>query len=405
MMNKEKLLSCLKSKIGAMRPEKFEEFCVDLLSRDSKYKDLEPNITPEGKTRKGPADAYKGPDKDNKYIIFLFTTKKDKKQKILDDIRKSKVHSEEAGIKIKEVVICTNRPLRIGEDVEYRRQVRNYDWDIRLFSVHKLADTAIRYPDILSSKRFQIKLTPDGKRKEKKDVFFMCGERLKKVREIIGLGPSYFVELIEFKSERELLDMEAGKTDVPKSLIERVYEKFGASPNFLKHGEGTPFEIIRPKFSPVYLSDEFIRQVRSYNPKALFLTLSEKSLEVGLVLEIDDYRYITFSSFLCKLYIKEVGSTGQSMIMEFYWLINKLHHDHDIYPSIYGRILPEGRFNDLHTGKIYPKFLTERDPKQYWAEDLLDVKHEFSPSKNYESYGEWFIELQSFIKSKLKEDK
>lgn len=194
-----------------------------------------------------------------------------------------------------------------------------------------------------------------------REKFFDAGERIKRVRSELGLKTSQIMELIGFPSQREYEAIENREKEAPLSLLKTVSELSGVSLEWLKHEEGTRYEVEAVYFRPIEKDLEFCTSLK---PKEYFLTLNKNSLHVGLVAQTDEFRY-------------QVIETGVTLDfwnwVESHWAIPAFYHFLDElsgpWHDIDGVILPKNIDEKLFKGEIH--FLTALANAERYGRDLL----------------------------------
>ena len=103
-----------------------------------------------------------------------------------------------------------------------------------------------------------------------KERHFLCGSRLKQIREEVGLLPSEIIEVINYPSEKQWDNLEKGEKECPESLLYIIGEEFGVSLEWLKHGIGMKFvgEVL-------YLRsvEDALSRIRELSPQRVYLCL------------------------------------------------------------------------------------------------------------------------------------
>ncbi len=69
------------------------------------------------------------------------------------------------------------------------------------------------------------------------EIYFDCGSRVKEIRKDLKLSVGEFIELINYSSEKNWLEIEKGKKELGISFLEKIHQITGASLDWLKYGK------------------------------------------------------------------------------------------------------------------------------------------------------------------------
>ncbi len=208
-------------------------------------------------------------------------------------------------------------------------------------------------------------------------------------------------QLMKLHSVGELESVFLGNREPSFEFIDHFCAAFGVNRNWLIEGKETPFgDSEGTHYDPM----DYFEEITTLAPSRLYFIRSESEVgEVFLLLKYSDYKYKIISQVW---HISDhVGAGGQSQIFGMYRLILALQKS-QLRASCGGRILPEDKFNDLLSGKVFPgsiiDFPAQENP---WWDDFVDVHHKYPISSSYESwYGKGFMTAQSIVRWKLKEN-
>lgn len=394
------MIDDIKLKLPTLGEDQFENLCVELLPLvESSYAGIEPNMSQSGKTRSGTPDAYVALS-DGRYIAFQFTTQQNRVEaKVLEDLRKLDDGECRFKGKVAKVVVCLN--TYVGSEREtYKQECHARGWEFDIFSLQRMAQ-CLASQDSLCEKYLRI---PRPRRPEPpaaetpKVTYFDCGARLAEIRGELELQPSEFTELIECPSEKQYMRIEQRLDEAPSDLIDRVAARTGASPTWIRHGNGRRYPV------EGLLSDlpqSAIEDLERLAPKALFVTLDlEKYLLCGAA-QIDGYNWrplffrvaINFWTWF------DEHRKIEDVLRLFELLTSRFRR------VLGGRILPTADQEKLMSGMVHPRTLITRgyDDNNWWVEHIIDLRREGRTVDEYRAvYGDWFVNIQEhFRRSRL----
>ncbi|MBI2407751.1 MAG: hypothetical protein HYV19_05590 [Gemmatimonadetes bacterium] len=397
------LLDELCFRLGAMDAAPFERLCRVLLPRiRAEWASIEPNLTSSGKTRPGPMDAHVV-RADGRYVVFLYTTQQERvKEKILKEIERLAKDDCKVKDRIAEVVLCNTTAIN-HEREEYRKACEDHGWTLEPFSLNRLARELLNHDDL---QRQFLSWSPgrqgDGVDQSKlpaqpgafaSEYSFDCGPRVAKIRELVALRTSRFLEFTGVASERTLLEIESGASECPDSTLVRVNVAFGASLTWLRHDEGTPLEV-------TYVS---LRQLGQ-----LVTVLREQEV-LDLVIALDTERYLLGIAARTGQHRWQVHTVSEAIDV---WKWMGEHHValgiHDFFVSVNrefrdilsGLFMSTTSFEQVFDGRAHPGILLSGRYKQdrYWVDDITDIERRYPIADQYAKwYGEWFTQYQDSV--------
>lgn len=235
----------------------------------------------------------------------------------------------------------------------------------------------------------------------KQETYFDAGERVKIVREELGLKTSEFVELLGVSRQREYEAMEMREKEIPVSLLKIVSDFSGVNIEWLKHEKQPGYEVEAIYLNPIQKDLEFCA---SLNPREYYITLEKKSLHVGLVVQTGEYFYKVIETGITLDFWKWVES---------YWAIPAFYHFlralSDPWHDINGVIIPSAYDKKLFKGEIH--FLSAaRNAGRFGRNllyDLLDLNETRSSISDYSRIygGSWMPRVHDYWKTYLQEEK
>jgi len=389
----------LRLAFASLSPQHFERVCCQLLRLYSnEYIGINSNLDALGKTKPGTPDAYVR-DNDGRYIALQFTTQKDRvREKVLSDINKLSSDKCHFTDKIHKVTICiTTNP---SSEIElFYNECEKLGWQCHIFTLDKLVTVSQNHPEFCQ--QYLNVFVPSQSEKTAIEQFFLCGERIKELREERKLSSSRFIDLIEHYSELDLLKIELNEQECPSSLIEKVSVLTGAEVNWIKHGEGKKYLV---ESLPYYAPEISNKTIEINNPKELYFCLNTDNFDMYLIVKCNENKWI-------KYYF--------DYSLDFWDWYGDLHYIPQIFnqlKSIYesfdksgcwvrGRTYNNKNFQLLENSEDnFLGNLLEKLPKQgeNWIDDIRDIHHRYPISDRYESiYGAWFIDMQKYFRKSV----
>lgn len=227
-------------------------------------------------------------------------------------------------------------------------------------------------------------------------ILFDAGGRIQSVRKELGIKVSQFVEMLKYPSQREFEAIEKCTSESPLYLLQRVHDLTGASLGWLKHGDEPRYE---HDMMPIHPVKDAIKIVTEFHPKRFYMTLETKSLHVGIVVELSDYRFQTLDLGMNLDYWNWVDQLWA--FSNFYQILSILD---EIAPRPFGAIIPNRYDKQLYEGKIHPLTALQHSAhvKAAWTDALLDYHRQKNSAWQYRSrYGSWLIKVQDALKEHL----
>lgn len=240
-----------------------------------------------------------------------------------------------------------------------------------------------------------------------KEVFFNAGNRLRQVREEIGLKSSEFVELLGLQSEKRYLSMERQTEEVPLGQLQKAHDVSGVSLEWLMHGNGQRYEVEESNFKPVSEGLDFIAKLK---PQKVYFLLGRSAIAInnlvtGIVVQTDKYRYQVIDYGMHLDFWNWYDELGYVPL--FYDFLSVLW---DRYYGPYGIVIPIRYSKQLYEGKIhFHEAIRHANGKYlFWPNAVLDINYERQSKTYYERYyGKWisrvhrsFIEINTAVKTR-----
>lgn len=237
--------------------------------------------------------------------------------------------------------------------------------------------------------------SPDGIDTEKQNITMSlnAGSRIKSVRNELGIKASQFVEMLNFPSQREFEAIENGAAESPLFLLQQVHDLTGVSLDWLKHEIEPIYEY---DIMPIHPISEGIKLLADLQPKNCYVTLETRTLHVGIIAELSDYKYQALELGMNLDYwnwVDQLWAFGN-----FYQILSILD---DKYPLPLGVIIPPKYDNLLYKGKIHPRTALQHSSprKASWPQALLDYERKKESGWYYRThYGSWVINVQDAFK-------
>lgn len=386
----------LKIAFAKLSPQAFEDSCCRLMQLLSmEYSEIVSNRNALGKTTKGVPDAYVRTT-DGRYIAFQFTTQQTGiKEKILRDI--SDLSSEKCHFskKIHEVVICTTCNPSSEIDLFYQ-ECEKLAWHCKVYTLDDLVRISKDYPDFCEY--FLKVIIPIESKKSQSERFYICGERIKILREERHILPSQLIELVDYYSEKAFLRIESCEDECSSSLINSISELTGARSEWIRHGVGEKYLIQHLPYYDIERSLELLKDVK---PKIIYFCINDNDFSLNLIVKISDYYWRRFYMEYSLDFWNWIDD--HNCIPDIYAHLKKIYRVFDNSECwIRGRVFNKSEFEKIEDDKSnYLGGTMENLPKkgEHWIDDIFDIEHKYSISKNYGSmYGKWFLDIQNYFK-------
>ncbi len=232
------------------------------------------------------------------------------------------------------------------------------------------------------TKAIQLRINPTQPLQVEKEKYFDAGERVKAVRNELGINTSQFVEVLDLPSQREYEAMENNEKEFPSSLLKKVSEVSGVRLEWLKHGKGSRYETDVVILTSI---EDGLKQCVSLNPQEYYFTLDKKQLHAGIVVQVSEYRFQVLETGISLDFWNWIDSHWA--IARFYHFLDELTNSwHDIR-SVF---LPTNIDRQLYDGEIH--FLSALRNNNGLAVgflyDLLDLgQHRLNPQSPSKVYG------------------
>lgn len=227
-------------------------------------------------------------------------------------------------------------------------------------------------------------------------ILYDAGGRIQVVRKELGIKVSQFVELLKYPSQREFEAIEKRAAESPLHLLQRVHDLTGASLEWLKHGDDPRYD---HSFMPIHPVKDGIKLIADLHLESFYMTLETKSLHVGIIVKLSDYRFQALDLGMSLDYWNWVDQFWA--FSNFYQILLALDN---IAPQPFGAVIPTRYDKQLYAGKIHPlTALQHATPlKAAWTDALLDYERKKETKWNYGlRYGLWLIKVQDALKTHL----
>lgn len=201
-------------------------------------------------------------------------------------------------------------------------------------------------------------------------------------------------------------------------FLDEFSEYFGVNREWIESGERAPFPMRRVS-SPL----ECLKVIEETKPRSVYFVLDNSERKrAALILEISEYAYETVSSGDWPLALRtstgqpNVGGGGRSNILEFYQLAKKVYAFGETRNLYQGRyylshicdiVISKEDMEQLIEGRAYPKLIIYKNGlpgNSQWADDLRDIDWKCCRGRDEyrKIHGDWFIETQEFIKTRVR---
>lgn len=201
-------------------------------------------------------------------------------------------------------------------------------------------------------------------------------------------------------------------------FLDEFSEHFGVNREWVESGERAPFPM-RFASSPL----DCLKVIEETKPRSVYFVLDNSERKrAALILEISEYAYVAISSGDWPLALRtstgqpNVGGGGRSNILEFYQLAKRVYALHDTRNLYQGRyylshicdvVILEEDMEKLVEGSVYPKSIIYKHGlpgNSFWADDLRDIDWKLCGGRDEyrKIHGDWFIETQEFIKTRIR---
>ena len=269
--------------------------------------------------------------------------------------------------------------------------------------------------DKITNITFQSLLADSGAGTKEKSFFI--GDKLKTVRDEIGLQSSEFIELIGFHSEQQYLQMENNEEECPESVISQVCEATGVLPEWLKHSGQRKYEV-EPYLDWVKNPDQTVQQIANLSTGLVYVTITastpkdnfllwpiknawgksrSKYLHIGLCVQTAKYKYKVFESSFCADFRNE--HLRSKYAPSFLSFLQGLFGHFDL--DCHGIILTNWKDDeDLYNGRVHPRKILVKNKSAHnirWVYAVLKEEHSDYERRYYSQYGRWIGEIQALF--------
>ncbi len=225
---------------------------------------------------------------------------------------------------------------------------------------------------------------------------FDAGGRIQAVRKELGIKVSQFVEMLNYPSQREFESIEKRAAESPLYLLQKVHDLTGASLDWLKHGDDPRYD---HDIMPIHPVKDGIKSIADFHPESFYMTLETKSLHVGVIVKLSDYRFQALDLGMSLDYWNWVDQ---------FWAFSNFHQILSILdesaPQPFGALIPTRYDKQLYEGRIHPLVALRHSAhlKTAWTDALLDYERKKERKWLYWSrYGSWLIKVQDALKEHL----
>lgn len=205
---------------------------------------------------------------------------------------------------------------------------------------------------------------------------------------------------MELESVGVLEKILVGQNEPSFEFIERFCNRFGINRNWLEKAESKPFAKPRNEEGTNYATD-FVGEIEKTKPGNIYVirTMAESG-EVFLVLQFGLHQYKIVGGLWP---IRgNVGTRGNAQILNLYDFLLFLKSK---YVFIRSRVLDDDSFMRLYEGSVFPGNIISNSRESDWADDFMDVDHEYDHLDYLALYGDGFMRAQEIVRQRLARDK
>lgn len=380
--------------IGELNKDQFEDFSINAMAKVQGYEGIRSGLNYNSKTTKGTPDAYVELPNGN-YVAFQFTSTKignikSKLKKDINALSSEKCHFRD---KIEKVVFCF--ACNMNSDIEvFKKLIAVQGWEYDFYPLDRLADLCIKDPDLMA-------LLPNKEiALAEIEPLYDCGERIKEIREDIGLSESEFKELLHFFSVKEFVLIEKQEKEAPVSLLHKIAETTGAGLEWLKHGN-------EPKYPSSMVNSSYDREtlpneLEGKKIECAYYCLEPKDMRLALIIKFSEYRWKTiFFSFNLNFWEWIDDHSHIPLVLDLIrYSYNTLKRQNSYK---WGRIITREVYRTLQSENIFLADMIGKIPhkqnENYWIEDLFEYQ-DLSGGRDeaYKDwYGDWFLKLHGYL--------
>lgn len=190
-----------------------------------------------------------------------------------------------------------------------------------------------------------------------------------------------------------------GSAPASLSFLDQIANNIGVEPEWLKSGQGSPFQTEGPS---VHNPRDYLQKIKIEEPSKVCFVRS--NCETGYVLLLFQFDKIRFKAIRTVLHLsRKVGATGERQLFEFYEFIKEIRDEYRygdrLNCSLSSYTLPPDDFENLSHGSVYPGAILREVWRDHWWDDLTDIEYKYPIARNrYAGYGKPFQEAQAKIR-------
>ncbi|MUK47550.1 hypothetical protein GNP79_12140 [Aliivibrio fischeri] len=385
----------LKLSYAKMSPQRFEDVCKALMPLVSaEYENINSNKDALGKTKKGTPDAYVR-DSNGYYVAFQFTTQQDRvKEKVITDIGKLNSKNCHFSDKIRKVVICLT--ANMSSEIELcHKEAEKYGWSSDIYTLDDMVRISEGYSQFCHE-HLRVFIPSHIDNAVVPERFYLCGSRIRELREERNLLPSQFIDLIDYYSELSWSDVETEKKECELSIAKYVSDITGANLSWVIHGIGSKYT---SDFLPYYSIYDSVEMIKSLSPMKLYFCINTETCDFMIVAMASEYKWkIFYLNYRLDFWN---WLDDHNKIPEIYEHFTTIYNKFNKLPcSVIGRLYKDDEFKMLTSDNVFLGELINKLPKrgEYWADDIRDLEHRYSHLDYEHSYGQWFVDIQSYVR-------
>lgn len=378
-----------------MSPQRFEDVCKALMPLvNTEYESINSNKDALGKTKKGTPDAYVR-DSNGYYVAFQFSTQQDRvKEKVITDISKLNSKNCHFSDKIRKVVVCLT--ANMSSEIELcHKEAEKHGWSSDIYTLDDMVRISERHPQFCHE-RLRVFIPSSVNEALTSERFYLCGNRVKELREERNLLSSQFIEVIDYYSELSWNEIETEKKECALSTVKCVSEITGASLSWIKHGVGSKYT---SDFLPYYSIYESVEMIKAQSPMKLYFCINTETFDFMIVAMTSEYKWKVFHLHYRLDFWNWFDDHHKmpEVYDHFTTIYNKFNK---LSCSVSGRLYKDDEFKMLSADNVFLGDLIKKLPKrgEYWADDIRDLDHSYAHLDYKGSYGQWFVDIQSYVR-------
>lgn len=209
-------------------------------------------------------------------------------------------------------------------------------------------------------------------------------------------SPRYNVEklgeYLGFPSVNDLKKYYTTTEEPTYDFAERLADKMGLNPSWIKSGEGKPFE---SRLRKLYNGNDLFEEKDYKQVEEFLVCIKENSRERELILikQIDELKYEYYPRAM--VFYDTKGGAGRSELYSVYEMLVRLNRDRKLPSEVY--CLSNENFDKLIQGYIYPGGVKKYERKQNMLEYFIDL--DFSDKERLKKwYGQLFVDAQQYVR-------